>query len=233
MNLKIELQFFGGGGSKTTTIPKRYPEPEGLTNLRNTLYEKIYPGLESFNSNSWGQAQNLLNQSQQQQQNLLSQVPTNINRSNDILNKIVNVTETGEIPTGLANNLNSIVNKGLQNSMGNMLNSLGNRGVLNSSITGQGISRLGEQAADAFNKNYLTAYNTVLGGYGQALQGSQNNLGALLQSLSALGSVPSQAYEGAYAGLMPAFNMWKNWEQFQNTRPEEYDTVITQKGLFG
>ena len=227
MNLKFDLQFFGGGGSKTTTIPKRYPEPEGLTNLRNTLYEKIYPGLESFNSNSWGQAQNLLNQSQQQQQNLLSQVPTNINRSNDILNKIVNVTETGEIPTGLANNLNSIVNKGLQNSMGNMLNSLGNRGVLNSSITGQGISRLGEQAADAYNKNYLTAFNTVLNGYNSALTGAQNNTGQLLQTINALGTFPSQSYENAYAGIMPAYNMWRAWQNSYDNR-EDYDTIVQQ-----
>ena len=226
MNLKFDLQFFGGGGS-TTTIPKRGPEPEGLTNLRNTLYEKIYPGLESFNSNSFGQAQNLINQSQQQQQNLLSQVPTNINRSNDILNKIVNVTETGEIPTGLANNLNSIVNKGLQNSMGNMLNSLGSRGVLNSSITGQGISRLGEQAADAYNKNYLTAFNTVLNGYNSALTGAQNNTGQLLQTINALGTLPSQSYEGAYAGIMPAYNMWRAWQNSYDNR-EDYDTIVKQ-----
>ena len=113
-------------------------------------------------------------------------------------------------------------------SMGNMLNSLAGRGVLNSSITGQGISRLGQQAADAYNKNYLTAYNTVLGGYGQALQGSQGNTQAALSALSALGQVPSQAYEGAYAGIMPAFNFWKTWQGLENSKPEEYDTIVKQ-----
>lgn len=226
MNLKFNLQFFGGGGS-TQTVRKRDPEPEELTNLRNALYQKVYPGLESFNSNAWGQAQNLANQAQQQQQNMLSQVPASMNRSNDIINKIVNTTETGEIPTALATNLNSIVNKGLQNSMGNMLNSLGSRGVLNSSITGQGLSRLGQQAADAYNKNYLTAYNAVLNGYNSALSGAQNNTGQLLSTISALGSLPSQSYESAYAGIMPAYNMWRAWQNSYDNR-EDYDTIVQQ-----
>ena len=228
MNSKFNLQFFGGVGSSTQTVRKRDPEPEALGDLRTALYNKIYPGLQSFNANNFAQAQNTANNALQQQNNLLSQISPLLNNNDNLLNEMLNVTRTGNIPTALTNNLNASVNKSLQGSMGNMLNSLAGRGVLNSSITGQGISRLGEQAADAFNKNYLTAYNTVINGYGNALQGSQNNLASLLQSLSAVGNIPSQSYENAYAGLMPAFNFWKSWEQFQNSKPEEYDTIVQQ-----
>lgn len=228
MNLKFDLQFFGSGGSDVQQVQKRAPEPEELKNLRLGLYDKIYPGLQSFSPKSFTQAQNTANEALNQQSNLVSQLPSILNQSNNILNEMLGVTRTGNIPTALTNNMNAAVNKELQGGMGNMLNSLAGRGVLNSSITGQGISRLGQQAADAFNKNYLTAYNTVLNGYGQALQGAQNNTASALSALNALGSIPSQSYEGAYAGLMPAFNFWKNWEQFQNSRPEEYDTIVQQ-----
>lgn len=228
MNLKFDLQFFGSGGSSTQRIQKRAPQPTELNTLVHGLYNKLYPSIETFNADGIKNAQNLSNNAIQQQGNLLSQVPRSMNRSNDIINKMLNVTETGEIPLGLANNMNSIVNKELSNSMGNMLNGLSNRGVLNSSITGQGISRLGEQAADAYNKNYLTAYNAVLNGYGQALQGAQNNTNQLSGLINSLGSMPSMAYDNAYAGLMPAFNFWKTWQTLENSKPEEYDTVVQQ-----
>ena len=228
MSLRFNLQFFGGGGSKTTRVQKRDPQPEELNTLAKGLYNKIYPGLQSFDPNSFGRAQNLANQAQQQQSNLLSQIPSSMNRSNDIINKIVNVTESGEIPTGLASNLNSIVSKELNNSMGGMLNDLSGRGVINSSITGQGISRLGQQAADAYNKNYLTAYNAVINGYNSALRGTQGNTSQLVSTLNALGNTPTQAYESAYSEIMPAFNFWKTWQSLENSKPEMYDTVVKQ-----
>ena len=232
MNLKFNLQFFGGGSS-TQQVRKRDPQPEQLNTMAQSIYDKIYPGLQSFDANQFTQAQNTANNAIQQQNSLLSQLPSTLNQNSNIVNEMLGVTRTGNIPSALTNNMNAAVNKELQGSMGSMLNSLANRGVLNSSITGQGISRLGQQAVDAFNKNYLAAYNTVLGGYGQALQGSQGNTQAALSALSALGQVPSQAYEGAYAGIMPAFNFWKTWQSLENSKPEEYDTIVKEKGLFG
>lgn len=228
LKLKFDLQFFGLGGSSTQQVRKRDPEPDELKNLRLGLYDAVYPGLQSFDANSWKQAQRITDNALQQQENLLSQLPNQLTNNENILNEMLGVTRTGNIPTALTDNMNSAVNKELQGSMGSMLNGLGNRGVLNSSITSKGISNLGQQAADAYNKNYLAAYNAVLGGYGQALQGAQNNTGALLSGLSALGNMPSQAYEGVYAGITPAFNLWKAWQNSYDTR-EDYDTIVTQK----
>ena len=227
MNSRFNLQFFGSGGS-TQQVQKREAQPAELNTLAKGLYEKLYPGLQNFDASNLTQAQNIANQAQQQQSQFLSQIPTSMTKSNDILNKIINVTETGEIPTGLASNLNAIVNKELKNGMGSMLTDLSGRGVLNSSITGQGISRLGEQAADAYNKNYLTAYNSVINGYNSALNGAQNNTSQLISTMDALGNLPSQSFENAYAGLTPIFNFWKTWQSLENSKPETYDTVVKQ-----
>ena len=111
--------------------------------------------------------------------------------------------------------------------MGSLLNNMSSRGVVNSSITGQGISRLGQQAADAYNRNYLNAFNSVLSGQAQALQGSQNNTASLLSALGTTAQLPSQAYEGAAAGLMPAYNFWKALQSSYDNR-EDYDTIVQQ-----
>lgn len=117
------------------------------------------------------------------------------NKSESILDEMLGVVRSGNVPQEFTDRMNQSVTKDLQSGMGNMLNNLGARGVLNSSITSQGTSRLAQQAADAYNKNYLNAYNSVLGGYAQGLQGAQanaaNTLGganALSGGLSAMGS---------------------------------------------
>ena len=59
-NFEFDLQFFGGGGdTNVQQIRKRDPIPENLTNLRDTLYNKIMPGVESFNPNAWNKAQGI------------------------------------------------------------------------------------------------------------------------------------------------------------------------------
>ena len=227
MKLKFDLQFFGGGGGGSQQVRKRDPEPQELINLRNELYNQVLPGLQSFNPNSWKKAQETSNKALQQQNSLLEQIPSKLNRNDDILNKILTLTETGNIPNGITNRLNASVSNELQNSMGGMLNDLSQRGVLNSSVTTAGTNNLSQAVADAYNKNYLTAYNSVLNGYNSMLQGSQNDANSLLSTVNVLGGIPSQSYENAYAGLMPAFNMWKAWQNSYDSR-EDYDTIVKQ-----
>lgn len=227
MKLKFNLQFFGGGGTKTQRVQKRDPEPEYLTNLRNKLYGKIDSGLTAFDPASWNKAQNITNNALNTQNSLLSQLPSYLNQSNSILGNIQNIADTGELPSGVTDKLNAGVQKDLQSSMGTMLNNLSNRGIVNSSITSQGISRLGQQAADAYNRNYLNAFNSVLSGQAQALQGSQNNTASLLSGLGTAAQLPSHAYEGATAGLMPAYNFWKDLQHSYDNR-EDYDTIVQQ-----
>ena len=216
-----------GSGGSSTRIQKRDPEPEYLTNIRSELLDKVMPGLQSFNPDDWNTARQTANNALSQQSQLLSQIPGAINQNNAIASEIANVARTGNIPSGVTDRLNDSVNQNLKSGLGTMLNNLAGRGVVNSSITGQGISNLSQQAADAYNRNYLQAYNPVLGGLGQAMQGQQSNSASLLSAVNALGNIPSQAYEGVGAQLTPAFNMWKALQSSYDNR-EDYDTVVKQ-----
>lgn len=227
MNLKFKLQFFGGGGMETTQIPKRSAEPDELKNLRLGLYNKIYPGLQSFDTDSWTQAQETTKNALNTQSTLLNQLPNTLNQSNALLNDLMNVVKTGNIPSTLTDTMNASVNTNLQNSMGNMLNGLSNRGVLNSSVTSQGVDRLSNAAANAYNQNYMNAYQTVLSGYGNTLNNSQNNTSALLSAMNVAGNIPSQTNEALSAQLMPAYNLWNRWQNSYDSR-EDYDTIVQE-----
>ena len=225
---KFDLQFFGGGDTNVQQIRKRDPIPENLTKLRDTLYDKIMPGVESFSPTAWSKAQNISDNATQHFGNMVNMIPNSFNRSSGILDNMTNLLQTGEVPTGITDKLNAGVNKSLQSSMGSMLNGLANRGVVNSSITSQGVNNLSQAAADAYNRNYMNTFNSILGGYGNALSGAQNNTTSLLNSINALGKVPSMAYEGAAAPLMPGYNFFKDWYSLRNSEPEENDQLVTQ-----
>ena len=164
-----------GSGGSSYQVRTRDEEPEYLKNIRSKLIDAVMPGIESFSADNWTNAQNTANQALSQQKTLLSQLPGALNQSNGIANEIANVARTGNIPSAVTNNLNASVNQGLKSSMGSMLSNLASRGVVNSSITGQGINNLSQNAADAYNRNYLNAYNATINGLGTALQGQQAN----------------------------------------------------------
>lgn len=215
------------GGYSEHKVAKRNPEPEYLTNIRTTLYDKILPGLESFSADDWNTARNTATQALQQQSQLLSKIPETLTQNANIANEIATLARTGNLPSGLAKNLNASVNQELQGGIGKMLNSLASRGVVNSSIMSQGVNNLSKQAADAYTRNYMTAYQAALSGMGAALQGQQNNLSGLTTGVYALGKIPEQSYEGAAAQLMPAYNMWKAMQSSYDNR-EDFDTIVQQ-----
>ena len=226
MRQKFDIQFFGGGGS-TQQIQKRNPEPEKLTNLRDTIYRAVLPGVEAYDPMSWQKAQQISNNAQQQQQALLGQYQNAVGQNQNVLDEMLGVVRSGAVPSALTDAANASVNKGLKSGMGSMLNSLAGRGVVNSSITSKGINGLAQNAADAMITNYLNAFNSVINGYAQGLQGGQNNAAGLLGGVNALGNIPTQAYENATAQIMPAFNFWKAWQNSYDNR-EDYDTVVKQ-----
>ena len=210
-------------------FPNRGTEPQGLTDLRKTLGTNIMSGLQDFDPNSWKTAQNLANQARGVQSNLLGQLGGDnglLAQNRNLVNEITDIARNGTIPTNISNTLNASVNQGLQNSMGTMLNNLASRGVLNSSVTTAGTNQLAQAAADSYNRNYLTAYQTVLNGLGQGLQGSQGNLTSLLSTLGTVGSIPSQAYNNVGAQLQSPYTFWKDWQNFYQT-DEPYDTIVT------
>ncbi len=216
-----------GSGGSSYQVRTRDPEPEYLKNIRSKLINAVMPGIESFSPNNWTNAQNTANQALSQQSALMSQLPGALNKSSGIADELAQIARTGNIPSSVANNLNASVNQNLKTGMGTMLNNLASRGVVNSSITGQGINNLSQNAADAYNRNYLQAYNSTINGLGAAMQGQQANTGALMQGIAGLGAIPSQAFEAAGAGITPAFNLWRALQNSYDTRTD-YDTVVQQ-----
>ncbi len=218
-------------GGDLISVRRNDPEPEALTNLRNNLFSNLSQGLAAFNNDNWQKAQNITNQALDTQSSLLGQLGGSnglIAQNQNLANQLANIAQTGSIPSTISNALNDSVNKGLQSSMGTMLNNLGKRGILNSSVTTSGMNQLSQAAADAYNRNYLTAYQTVLSGLGSSLQAGQNNVASLLSALGAAGSAPSNAYTGVGAGLTAPYNGWKDWQNFyQNDDP--YETIYNQK----
>ena len=223
----FDIQFFGGGGGSTQTVRKRDPEPEGLTNLRDKLLDAVLPGVEAYDPSSWQKAQQISQQAQEQQQRLLGMYGRAVDKNSGLLDEMMGVVRSGNVPSALTDAANASVNKGLQSGMGSMLNNLAGRGVVNSSITSKGINGLAQNAADAMNTNYLNAFNAVLNGYAQGLQGGQQNANLLLGGVNAVGNIPTQAYEGVNAQLMPGFNVWNAWQKSYDNR-EDYDTIVKQ-----
>lgn len=216
-----------GSGGSSTQYRKRDPEPQGLINIRQGIYDKLMPGLQSFSVNDWNTAKDTASTALNAQKSLLTQITPQISQGNELAQEIAQVARTGNIPSTLTQNMNASVNKNLQSGIGSMINGLGARGVVNSSITAQALDNLSQKAADAYNANYLNAYNAVLGGLGSALTGQQANTEALAQGVYALGKIPEQAYGGATAALTPAIDFWKAWQTSYDGR-EDYDTVVQQ-----
>ncbi len=215
------------GNGTLIDVPKRDPEPEGLSLLRSTLSNKVLSGLDAFNSNSWNEAQNITNNALSAQQDILGQLPNALSRSNNLVDELTNIARTGNIPSGVTKALNNSVKNELQSLMGSMLNNLSKRGVLNSSVTTAGTNQLSQTAADAYNKNYMAAYQAVLSGLGQGLQGAQNNTASLLSALGSIGKVPSQVYEGIGSQLTPGFNLREKMQSFYQA-DDPYQSMYVQ-----
>ena len=224
---KFNIQFFGGGGSSSEQYRKRDPEPQELIDLRNKLVGKISPMVDMFDVNDWQKAIDRSNNALDKQGEMIARIPEQMNRNQGLIDEMLGVIRTGNVPNVLIDNANASVNKGLKQGMGSMLDSLSGRGVLNSSITSKGVSDLSQHAADAMNANYLNAYNSVLNGYAQGLQGNASNTGALLNSINSLGNIPSQQTAGMMNLIMPGYNMWKDWQNMYYGH-EDYDTVVQQ-----
>ena len=156
------------------------------------------------------------------------QIPSALNQQSKLGNLLAYTAETGNLPTGLTDSMNASVNQELKSGMGEMLNTLAGQGVLNSSIASQGINSLSQQAADAYNRNYMTAYQTALNGMSSALRGQQNNVSSLLSAARGIGDIPTSIYENVATGITPAMTLWKDWQSLHDNR-EDYDTVVRSK----
>lgn len=169
-------------------------------------------------------------------------------RQSGLSDEILNFTRTGSVPAAVLDNLNRAVNSELNKNTGSALNDLAARGVMNSSVANRSLGGLADSAADAYAKNYLNAFNSVLSGYGQtnsALAGTADTYakaagglnsaltgyGKALDTNSAMmkqaGSMPQTLTQAMMSQYEPVYQFWKDWQNSYDNR-EDYDTIVKQ-----
>ena len=143
---------------------------------------------------------------QTQSNNLNKKIEGVGDRQGDLASTVWDFTESGSIPEEMKRNLMSTVNGELKTNTGSALNDLASRGVMNSSVANRSINNLSNAAADAYAKNYLDAYNAVLGGYGQ----TNNTLASQADTYSKAFSNANQAWNDRLNGYQLAGTQYNN-----------------------
>ncbi|MBO5492957.1 MAG: hypothetical protein J5974_06445 [Pyramidobacter sp.] len=143
---------------------------------------------------------------QTQSNNLNKKIEGVGDRQGTLANTVQRFTETGSIPDEMRRNLMATVNSELNQNTGSALNDLVSRGVMNSSVANRSINNLSNAAADAYAKNYLDAYNAVLGGYGQ----TNNTLASQADTYSKAFSNANQAWNDRLNGYQLAGAQYNN-----------------------
>ena len=127
-------------------------------------------------------------------------------RQGRLATTVQNFTETGAIPEEMKRNLMATVNGELNRNTGSALNDLAARGVMNSSVANRSIDNLANSAADAYAKNYLDAYNAVLGGYGN----TNSVLDSQVSSYDKARAGLDYGWQNQLAGYDAARNAWNS-----------------------
>ena len=112
---------------------------------------------------------------------------------------IANLTQ-GNLPTAYTENMQNVLNRGVENSLGTALQSLADRGVLSSSVTNTALQGISDSAANAMADAYNTNIATLAGLYNNQIA---NAAAAMTTSGSAqqLAQAPALALWNASIGL--------------------------------
>lgn len=111
----------------------------------------------------------------------------------------------GQLPQEYIDNMTSVIQGGVENSLGSAVSSLANRGVLSSSVSNNAINNISKNAADTMASQYLNNINTLNGLYGQQANMAGNNI-----------TIAAGAQEAAQSPAMNAWNMSMGLGQTSN-----------------
>lgn len=191
----------GGGSTTNTTVNELSPEQRQLVALQTDYSKYVMPNAEWLNDTGASMLKNSLADMQlnyvsmnEQAQNQLAQA----NRGWESLTQ-------GILPQSYLDNMQTVVNNGVRNSVGNVLNDLAAKGVVNSSVMNTAIGNIEKQAANTMAENYNTNINDLSGLYGQLA----NNAGQNITTAAAAqeGQMePGMQYFNASLGLGGASN---------------------------
>lgn len=113
----------------------------------------------------------------------------------------------GQLPTAYTDNMTTLINQGVQNTLGNALQGLADRGVLNSSVTQEALSGISADAANALAQSYQSNISNLASLYNQQITNTaapmttaasaqelaQNPALSLWQASTGLGGVTTSA----------------------------------------
>ena len=192
MPFRIILQLHGGGKGSTTNVQSYTPTAEEIRLQRQAAdySEAVAPNAFRLNNTAAGLLWDSIGSNQVDFRTMNNQAQGQIANSNNVVQGLVN----GQLPTAYEKNMQDVINRGVQNSVGATLNGLGQRGVLNSSVMNQGIKDIADSTAHAMTDAYTS------------------NIGVLSQLA---GQQANQATAGITAGAaaqeaaqQPALNLW-------------------------
>lgn len=189
----------GKGSSSTYTVRKRDPDSENITALQNSLYQQFIPMAGQLGAD-YQAAKDNANKYQSQYDQAYS--------------GLQNLTETGNLPSGLTDAMNGYISREMNRSLGTAMAQNAGKGVLNSSVTNRAISEIGTNTADAFAKNYADMFGAASSNYGNLMSGAQAQQGQMYDNL-----------ESQYGPMMEFLSLMRQSEDL-----EDYDTVVEQGG---
>lgn len=240
---RINLTFFKGGGP-TEQVRKRDPEPQELTDLRSQINRMLAPLMGGSKQPGWdetdfGRGYNDTSKRKDQALNYYDQTSKALSDKSiagvkdfDYLSDTMrDVSSTGVIPQAITDNLNESINRSLNKSIGSSLNNFGNRGIINSSVTNQSMGALSDSASDAYAKNYLSAYDSILNGLGSTINANKgvydSEISGLNTATNTFLETPTKLWQGLQQQFNPSYTFWKDWQNSYDST-EDYDTIVHQ-----
>lgn len=182
----------GKKSGSSTTVQSYQPtsEEKRLWQLQGDYEEAVMPNALELNTKAKNLLENSIGETQVDYTTLL-------NQATDLNNSAISGYQSlanGTLPTSYTDNINNVVTRSVNDSMGSLLQNLGSSGVLNSSVTSQGIQGINQAAtntaADMYNQN-ISQLADIYGNLSN-MSGTNITLGAAAQE----------------AAQQPAINLW-------------------------
>ena len=194
MEIKFDLQLFGGGGGGTTVNNTSTYTPTAyelqLQKAQSDYANAIAPNSLWLNDTARNILQDSIGAVQVDFNNLNNQAQNQIASAQQGYNNLAN----GQLPTAYTQNMADAIRSGVNSTYGNLLNNSARRGVLNSSVTSAGLNDISKNVSDTMARNFNNNINQLGNIYSQQLNSATQPIVA--------------AASAQEAAQTPATNLW-------------------------
>ena len=197
----IDLEFFKGG-TEVQEVEKRQPKSDELKAMDAKMYDIFGSLANRYGGNALS---GMLDEADKQSKAASASLAALAEHAPQYIAEHQNFLANGG-NEGFNNYIDN-TKQGIENAyarnVGTDLNNLAARGVLNSSVTSRALEGQARAAAEAIANNYNNAANMYLSNYISGANAA-NDAGRAQSDLV------TGAYTNALAGVMPAYNYWKD-----------------------